>query len=130
MAYLQTGQGCGNKEASWSWALVEADSPFNILTILDSPADASEYFYSAEDLLYDYLLPGQRYSLALVEETSETFSSLVQAESLGASFSRTVPFLVDAPPAGGSLACVPMQGIAATTEFFITSSGWFDEAWM
>eukprot|EP00438_Fugacium_kawagutii_P001293 Skav226277 [mRNA] locus=scaffold3301:53260:61900:+ [translate_table: standard] len=129
MAYLQTGQGCGNKEASWSWALVEADSPFNILTILDSPADASEYFYSAEDLLYDYLLPGQRYSLALVEETTETFSSLVQAESLGASFSRTVPFLVDAPPAGGSLACIPMQGTAATTEFFITSSGWFDEAW-
>ena len=126
-AFLRTGQGCGDKEALWSWALVEADSPFNILTYLDSPSNASETSYSATDLLYDYLLPSQRYALALMEQTDQTPSSLEQAEMLGLSFSRTVPFLADAPPAGGGLACVPMQGVAATTEFFITSSGWYDE---
>ena len=126
-AFLRTGQGCGDKEALWSWALVEADSPFNILTYLDSPSNASETSYSATDLLYDYLLPSQRYALALMEQTDQTPSSLEQADMLGLSFSRTVPFLADAPPAGGGLTCVPMQGVAATTEFFITSSGWYDE---
>jgi len=127
-ALLRTGHGCGDKEAFWLWALVEADSPFNILTYLDSPSNETEIVYTANELLYDYLLPSQRYSLALVEQTAQTSpSSLVQADALGLSFSRTVSFLADAPPAGGSIACIPMLGEAASTEFFLTSSEWHDE---
>lgn len=127
-ALLRTGQGCGDKEAFWLWALVEADSPFNILTYLDSPSNETETVYTANELLYDYLLPSQRYSLALVEQTAQTSpSSLVQADALGLSFSRTVSFLADAPPAGGSITCIPMLGVAASTEFFLTSSEWHDE---
>ena len=46
---------------------------------------------------------------------------------MGLVYARTVPFLADAPPAGGLLTCLPMLGTAASTEFFITTSYWHDE---
>lgn len=123
-AALQTGSGCSTKDANWSWALVGATSPFSIITILNSSADMT---FSGNEVLYNYLLPGVLYSYAMVEEVEPMPTTLVEAEASGLVYARTVPFLADAPPAGGLLTCLPMLGTAASTEFFITTSNWHDE---
>ena len=127
-AYVRTGQGCGERlSAVWLWALVEAESPYNILTYFGNASDSSTFFASASDFPYEYVLPGFRYSYALLEETNPMPLTLVEAETRNLAFGRTVPFLADAPPAAGRLECVPMLGTAATTEFFISTSLWHDE---
>ncbi|CAK9066940.1 unnamed protein product, partial [Durusdinium trenchii] len=127
-AYIRTGQGCGERlSAQWLWALVEAESPFNIVTYFGNSSDASTFAALPGDVPYDYLLPGFRYSYALLEQADQMPPTLLDAETQGLAFGRTVPFLADAPPAAGQVACVPMIGTAAATDFFISSSGWHDE---
>ena len=130
-ARLMVGDACGMApDVEWIWALVADASPSTILLYLDTIVTnltlPGEIAVSAGALPDEYLVPGDSYALALLE-TGSSPRDLAQAELLGLRFARSVPFVADGAPSGGYLACVPDLGTALETEFWLATSGWYDE---
>ncbi|CAJ1392767.1 unnamed protein product [Effrenium voratum] len=124
------GPGCGGREsAQWTWALVEEETS-SILTNISSSVSAGAMgeldVEAASDFPLNFLLPGQRYTMVLMQMGPTLPKTLAEAEALGLAFASSAAFAADAAPAGGRVLAAAVAA-ASGGEVFVSTEGWYDE---